>query len=83
MFVILGDTMWEAAVIYMRSAPGWVEMPTTNANHVFQFQEVVMTIFPNGNWRCVAPNRLVEEVRTGTVHNLEKFLTDFGEANHV
>jgi hypothetical protein len=72
--------MWEAAVIYMRSA-GWTEIPTTDANHVFQFKDAVMTIFPNGNWRCVNPQGLTQAIRQGNVNNLEKFLQDFAAVN--
>jgi hypothetical protein len=41
--------MWEAATIYVRDA-GWTEIPTSDANHVFQRGDAVMTVFPNGNW---------------------------------
>jgi hypothetical protein len=65
----------------MRSAPGWVEIPTTNANFAFQFQDATMAIFPDGSWRCVAPHRLVESVATGELATLEEFLKEFAAAN--
>jgi hypothetical protein len=36
-----------------------------------------MTIFPNGNWRCVG------RVAVGNVNNLEQFLEDLANANRV
>jgi hypothetical protein len=40
-----------------------------------------MTIFPDGSWHCVAPNRLVHDVAQGKLALLEKFLRDFAAAN--
>jgi hypothetical protein len=40
--------MHEVATILMRSTPGWIEVPTSGATSAFQFQDVTMTIFPDG-----------------------------------
>ncbi len=73
--------MHEAATILMRSAPGWIEIPTSNANFLFQFKDATMTVFPDGSWRCFAPRRLVGDVAAGNLALLEKFLQDFSAAN--
>ncbi len=73
--------MHEMATILMRSAPGWIEIPTSDATSVFQFADATMTIFPDGSWRCVAPHtHLVQGLATGKVGQLEKFLQDFAAA---
>jgi hypothetical protein len=73
--------MHEVATILVRSTPGWIEHATSGANFVFQFKEAFMTIFPDGNWRCVSPQGLTQAVRQGNVNNLEKFLQDFAAVN--
>jgi hypothetical protein len=73
--------MHEVATILMRSTLGWIEHATSDANFVFQFKDAVMTIFPNGNWRCVSPHGLTQAVHQGNVNNLEKFLQDFAALN--
>jgi hypothetical protein len=74
--------MWEMAAILMRAAPGWMERQASGSNLVFQFKDAIMTIFPNGNWRCVAPQtRLVQGVAQGKVSQLEKFLQGWAAAN--
>ena len=73
--------MWEAATIYMRSAPEWIEIPTSDANHLFQRKNATMTIFPDGRWECVAPVRGRQEVSRGNLNGLEKFLQDFAAVN--
>jgi|GEM_PF-5294114 len=73
--------MHEVATILMRSAPGWIEHQTSDATFLFQFGDAMMTIFPNGNWRCVIPQGLTQAVRRGSANNLEQFLKDFATAN--
>jgi hypothetical protein len=73
--------MHEVATILMRSTPGWIEHATLDANFAFQFKDAVMTIFPNGSWRCVSPERLTQAVRQGNVNELEEFLRDFAAVN--
>jgi hypothetical protein len=73
--------MHEVATILMRSTPGWIEIPTSNATFLFQFKDAKMTIFPDGSWRCVAPKRLVKGIAEGKLALLEKFLQDFAAAN--
>jgi hypothetical protein len=73
--------MWEVAVVYMESSPGWIQIPTSDANHVFQFRNATMTIFPNGNWECVTPVRGRQQVSRGSLNGLEKFLQDFAAVN--
>jgi len=73
--------MHEVATILMRSTPGWIEIPTSDATFRFQFKDATMTIFPDGSWHCVAPNRLVHDVAQGKLALLEKFLRDFAAAN--
>ena len=73
--------MHEMATILMRSRPGWIEHPTSDANFVFQFKDTIMTIFPNGNWRCINPQGLTQAIRQGNVNNLQKFLQDFAAVN--
>ncbi len=74
--------MHEVATILMRSTPGWTEHPTSDTNFVFQFKDAIMTIFPDGSWRCVGPaTRLTKVITQGKVHNLEKFLQDFAAVN--
>jgi hypothetical protein len=76
--------MHEAATILMRSAPGWFEIPTSDATFVFQFADATMTIFPDGSWRCVAPRtRLVQGVAAGKVSQLDAFLQTWSDANHL
>ena len=75
--------MHEVATILMRSTPGWIEIPTTDANFVFQFKDTVMTIFPNGNWHCATPQGLSDAIGQGNVNNLEKFLQDFAAVNSL
>jgi hypothetical protein len=72
--------MHEVATILMKSA-GWIEIPTSNTTSMFQLRDATMTIFPNGNWRCVSPQGLTQAVRNGNVNNLEKFLQDFAAVN--
>lgn len=72
--------MHEVATILMRSA-GWMELQTNDANFVFQFEDAVMTIFPDGNWHCVIPQGITQALRSGNVNNLEQFLNDFAAAN--
>lgn len=74
--------MHEMATILLRSTPGWVEQQTSDAHFVFHFKDAVMTVFPNGNWRCVAPRtRLVKGVAQGKVGQLESFLQTWATAN--
>jgi len=74
--------MHEMATILMKSAPGWVEISTSDAAFVFQFADASMTIFPDGSWRCIAPRtRLAQGLATGKVGQLEKFLQAWGTAN--
>jgi hypothetical protein len=74
--------MHEAATILMRAAPGWSEIPTSDATFVFQFADATMTILSDGSWSCVAPHtRLTRGLATGKVGQLEKFLQDWGAAN--
>ena len=73
--------MHEVATTLMRSTPGWVEVPTSDATFVFQFGDAVMTIFPDGSWRCVNTHRLVQRVAEGKLALLEKFLREFAAAN--
>jgi hypothetical protein len=73
--------MHEVATILMRGTPGWIEHTTYDANFAFQYKDAIMTIFPDGSWRCVMPQGLTQAVSTGTVNNLEKFLTDFAALN--
>lgn len=68
----------------MRAQPGWVEVSPSGANTVYQFQDAIMTIFPNGNWRCIGPeSRLTTGAASGNVNNLEKFLQDWANANPI
>jgi hypothetical protein len=69
--------MHESAVILMRSHPEWLELPTSDANHVFQCKDAVMTIFPDGSWQCEIPQRLSKSISTGKVHHLDEFLNQF------
>jgi hypothetical protein len=73
--------MHEVATILMRSAPGWIEIPTSDATFGFQFADATMTIFPDGSWRCESPQGLTRAVSQGNVNNLEKFLQNFAAAN--
>ena len=73
--------MHEVATILMRSAPGWIEHQTQDATFLFQCGDAMMTIFADGNWRCVVPQGLTQAVRQGSVNNLEQFLKDFAAAN--
>jgi hypothetical protein len=74
--------MHEVANTYMRAQTGWVEVSSPNANTVYQFKDAVMTIFPNGSWRCVGPkSRLTTGVAVGNVNNLELFLQAWANAN--
>jgi hypothetical protein len=73
--------MHEVAVVLLRSAPGWIEIPTSDATSLFQFQDATMTIFPDGSWRCVAPNRFGGIVAEGKLALLEKFIHAFATAN--
>ncbi len=73
--------MHEAATILMRSTPGWIEHQTSDATFLFQFGDAMMTVFPNGNWRCVAPQSMTQAVRQGSMNNLGQFLKDFAAAN--
>lgn len=74
--------MHEMATNLLRSTPGWVEQQTSDANFVFQFKDAAITVFPNGNWRCVAPEtRLVKGVAQGKVGQLDKFLQTWATAN--
>jgi len=73
--------MWEAAMIYVRSAGGWTEIPTGDANHIFQYGDTVMTVFPDGSWRTATPDGLKQQIRSGNLNNLEQFLNDFSAIN--
>jgi hypothetical protein len=73
--------MHEAATILMRSAPGWVEHQASDANFLFQYKDAVMTVFPDGSWRCVIPQGYTQAIRSGNLNNLERFLQDFAAAN--
>lgn len=73
--------MHEVATSLMRSIPGWAEVPTSDASLVFQFGDAIMTIFPDGSWRCLNAHRLVQNIRAGKLVELEKFLQDFAAAN--
>ena len=73
--------MHEVATILMRSTPNWAELATFDANFVFQYKDAVMTIFPDGSWRCVIAQGFVQTVSEGNVNNLEQFLKDFALAN--
>jgi hypothetical protein len=73
--------MYRISAQLMRSAPGWVEVCSQDNTRQFQNGDAVMTIFPNGNWRCVARQGLTQAVRQGSVSNLEQFLKDFAAVN--
>ncbi len=74
--------MHEMSTILMKAAPGWIEHQTSDATFVFQFADATMTIFPDGSWRCVAPQtRLARGVAQGKVGQLEKFLQAWGAVN--
>jgi hypothetical protein len=73
--------MHEAATILMRSTPGWIEHTTSDANFAFQYKDAIMTIFPDGSWRCVIPRGLMQTTSEGNVNNLEQFLNEFALAN--
>jgi hypothetical protein len=73
--------MHEVATILMRRTPGWFEHETSDANFVFQCKDAIMTIFPDGSWRCVTPQGLSQAASKGNVNGLEKFLNEFAAAN--
>ena len=74
--------MHEVATVLIKSAPGWIEIPTSDATFVFQFADATVTIFPDGSWRCIAPQtRLAQGLATGKVGQLEKFLQAWSAAN--
>jgi hypothetical protein len=73
--------MHEVATLLMRSAPGWIEHQTMDATFVFQCRDAILTVFPDGSWKCVIPQGVTQAIRQGTVHNLEQFLNDFAAAN--
>ncbi len=73
--------MHEVATILMRATPGWIEHATSDATFVFQYKDAIMTIFPDGSWRCVSPQGLTQAVSKGNVNNLEEFLNEFAAAN--
>jgi hypothetical protein len=72
--------MHEGAVILMRAAPGWFEHQTSNATYLFQNRDAMVTIFPNGSWRCTRQGSALV-VRKGSVNNLEQFLNEFAVCN--
>jgi hypothetical protein len=73
--------MHEVATILMRYAPGWLEHQTSDEAFVFQNRDAIMTIFPDGSWRCTIPQGLTQAIRQGSVHTLERFLAEFAVAN--
>jgi hypothetical protein len=73
--------MHEVATSLMRSTPNWTELATSDANFAFQYQDALMTIFPDGSWRCVIPQGLTEAISQGNVNNLDQFLKAFALAN--
>jgi hypothetical protein len=73
--------MWEAAVIYVQSADGWTEIPTNNANRLFQRMDAQITIFLDGSWSCVYPHAGALAHNTGNLNNLERYLQNFNAAN--
>jgi hypothetical protein len=58
-----------------------MEHQTSDANSIFQFKDAVMTISPDGKWRCVIPQGITQAIRSGNVENLEQFLTEFAAVN--
>lgn len=75
--------MIEEALIIVRSYDGWFEVLTylTNANRVFQFKDVLLTIFPDGRWTCDQPQGVIFTKHKGTLSQLENFLAAFAVAN--
>jgi hypothetical protein len=73
--------MHEVAIILMRATPRWIEHETSDANFIFQYKDAIMTIFPDGSWRCVMPLGLTQATSEGNVNNLEQFLKDFAALN--
>jgi len=73
----------ESALIIIRRYPAWIEAPTStsNANRVFQFDDALLTIFPDGGWTVEQPLGIEFTKHQGTINNLETFLEVFAAAN--
>jgi hypothetical protein len=66
--------MQEAANIRMRSEPHWNEVRTSDATFAYRCQDAVMTIFPDGSWRCEIPQGFSMSISTGKFGQLDAFL---------
>jgi hypothetical protein len=76
--------MREEAISLMRSAtPKWTPISVSDGTSMFQRGDTIMTIFPDGNWRCVSPDGLQGERNFwgNDVNDLKEFLEKFVAAN--
>jgi hypothetical protein len=75
--------MHEAANVLIRSYPNWVEEQTTDATFVYRDKDSVMTVFPDGSWSCVIPQkgRPTPQIRKGKLKDLDAFLAQFAADN--